>query len=85
MFFHGTMVMIPISPDSVEGEIAISVEYAAREAEERGHSLEEELWELIVHGIVHIEGPDHEIKNEEDEFKQRAEELKTLLREKKFL
>ena len=72
-------------PDSVEGEIAISVEYASREAEERGHSLEKELWELIVHGIVHIEGPDHEIESEVERFSARADELKSLLKENYIL
>lgn len=42
------------------GDLAISVETASREAELRGHSLEHELRILLLHGILHLAGFDHE-------------------------
>ncbi len=38
------------------GEIIISVETAARQAQEHGHSLEWELCLLAVHGLLHVLG-----------------------------
>jgi probable rRNA maturation factor len=42
------------------GDIAISVEQAARQAAENGLSLEAELRQLILHGMLHLCGYDHE-------------------------
>jgi probable rRNA maturation factor len=42
------------------GDIAISADYAARNARRLGHSLGEELKVLILHGVLHLAGYDHE-------------------------
>ncbi len=42
------------------GDVVISVPTAQRQAAERGHSLDRELRELLVHGILHLLGYDHE-------------------------
>jgi len=42
------------------GDLAISVETAAREADLRGHLLDLELRVLLLHGILHLAGYDHE-------------------------
>ncbi|HKJ15464.1 MAG: pyridoxine 5'-phosphate synthase [Desulfobulbaceae bacterium] len=42
------------------GDIVISVEIAAREAEKAGLSLHSHLQELLVHGFLHLIGYDHE-------------------------
>jgi probable rRNA maturation factor len=42
------------------GDIIISVEKAAEHAEDRGHSFEQELVTLLIHGVVHLSGYDHE-------------------------
>lgn len=42
------------------GDLAISVETAAREADLRGHALDLELRVLLLHGILHLAGYDHE-------------------------
>ena len=41
------------------GDIVISVETAARQAPEHGHSLSEELRFLATHGLLHLLGWDH--------------------------
>jgi probable rRNA maturation factor len=43
------------------GEILISYPQAVAQARDRGHSIKKELAILIVHGILHILGYDHEI------------------------
>jgi probable rRNA maturation factor len=42
------------------GELAISVERAASQAIEFGHSLVEEIRTLMLHGLLHLMGMDHE-------------------------
>lgn len=41
------------------GEIAISLDRAARQARRFGHSLEEEIAILMLHGVLHLKGMDH--------------------------
>lgn len=49
----------PGSP-RLAGDLAISVETAARQAAEAGHPLFTELQILVLHGILHLAGYDHE-------------------------
>lgn len=42
------------------GDLAISVETAARESERLGHPLALELKVLLLHGVLHLAGYDHE-------------------------
>ena len=56
----------------IAGDLAISVETAAREAEKRGHSLDLELRVLLLHGILHLAGYDHETDAGEMERKEIA-------------
>lgn len=46
-------------PGGVLGDIVISPVVAARQAEEAGHSLDDELALLTVHGVLHLLGHDH--------------------------
>jgi probable rRNA maturation factor len=41
-------------------EMAISLDRAAAQAKELGHSLDDELRILILHGVLHLCGMDHE-------------------------
>jgi probable rRNA maturation factor len=41
------------------GDILISVERAASQAQAAGHALEAELQLLVVHGVLHLLGHDH--------------------------
>jgi len=47
-------------PDGFLGEMAISVERAREQAGLYGHSLEEELKILMLHGLLHLLDMDHE-------------------------
>ena len=42
------------------GDLAISLETAARQAAEHGHSLRDEVRVLLLHGLLHLHGMDHE-------------------------
>lgn len=55
------------------GDIAIGIETAVRQAAEHGHSVDAELAHLLVHGILHLCGYDHET-GPEDEARMRARE-----------
>ncbi len=56
-----------------DGEILISVERANRQAIEQGISLESELINLLIHGICHLQGYDHELGAKEAEEMRVAE------------
>ncbi len=41
------------------GDIIVATDVAARQARDLGHSLQEELDTLLVHGMLHLVGYDH--------------------------
>lgn len=47
-------------PDDFLGEIAISLERARDQARANGHSTEAEVGILMLHGLLHLLGMDHE-------------------------
>jgi probable rRNA maturation factor len=48
------------TPEDVAGDLVISLETALMQAEERGHPLEMEIRLLLLHGLLHLAGYDHE-------------------------
>lgn len=50
------------------GDIMISIDRAAEQAEEYGHSFDRELGFLAVHGFLHINGYDHMTPEDEKEM-----------------
>ncbi len=64
----------------VLGDVAISLETARHQSEGHGLSLEEELTLLLIHGILHLLGYDHEISDAEDErMRKKTRELLELI------
>ncbi|XP_042488025.1 endoribonuclease YBEY, chloroplastic-like [Macadamia integrifolia] len=57
------------------GDIVISLETAARQAEERGHALLDEIRILMVHGLLHLLGFDHEVSDKAEAEMEKEEEL----------
>lgn len=76
------VLSFPHEPDEFDpdkdnlGDIVISAEQAQRQAEENGLTLEGEIKQLILHGLLHLCGYDHET----DDGEMNARELE--LREK---
>jgi probable rRNA maturation factor len=64
-------------PDNIThlGEVIISYPQAVEQAKEQGHSTEQELALLIIHGILHLLGYDHEKPEEEARMRAREKEL----------
>lgn len=54
------VLSFPEEGGGVAGEIAISLDRAAGQAAELGHGLEDELRILMLHGVLHLTGMDHE-------------------------
>jgi probable rRNA maturation factor len=53
-------------PDEMNlGDIAVSVETATAQAKENGLSFDDETAQLILHGLLHLSGYDHETDNGE--------------------
>ena len=71
-----------IQPDLL-GDVVISAETAARDAAEAGLPFEHELCFLLLHGILHLLGYDHERGSVEDarRMEAREQELFSLIRE----
>lgn len=70
-----------IEEELVLGDIVISMEKALTQAEEYGHSFERELAFLLVHGVLHLLGYDH---NNEEEEKVMFEKQENILKEMKL-
>lgn len=60
------------------GDLAVSLETAARQAAEHGHSLRDEVRVLLLHGLLHLSGMDHEVDT--GEMAARERELRRELR-----
>ena len=57
------------------GEIYISIETAIRQADEFKVSIEDELKRLVVHGILHLMGFDHEKSDEDEKIMNEREDF----------
>jgi len=58
------------------GDIVISTETAARQAEEYGNTLEEEMCFLAVHGTLHLLGYDHIEPEDEAIMREKQREAR---------
>jgi rRNA maturation RNase YbeY len=61
------------------GDVVISVDTCLREADSAGISFERHFTELLIHGILHLFGFDHE-QSEEDEHRMTAKSDELLQR-----
>ena len=50
----------PVFVEGFGGDIAVSADIAARNARVLGHSVPEEVKILVLHGVLHLAGYDHE-------------------------
>jgi probable rRNA maturation factor len=74
---HATDVLSfppPAVDNGFAGDIAVSLDIAARNARSLGHSLGQEVQVLVLHGILHLAGYDHE--GDEGEMAARERRLR---------
>ncbi len=61
------------------GDILISIPYATKSAAKAGHPLESEVQLLVVHGVLHLLGHDHEEAEEKAKMWKAQSEILTQL------
>jgi probable rRNA maturation factor len=54
------VLAFPLNDNGLLGELAISADRAAAQAREFGHSRLDEIRILMLHGVLHLVGMDHE-------------------------
>ena len=64
-------------PPEMLGDIAMAYETCAREAQDKGIAVEDHATHLLIHGLLHLAGLDHEI-SEADALAMEALEIKAL-------
>ena len=57
------------------GDIVVSVETARRQATEYGHAMDREIGFLLVHGLLHLLGEDHETPGQDARMRERQRQL----------
>jgi probable rRNA maturation factor len=69
------------APDGIKhlGEVVISYPQAEKQAQEQGHSVTRELALLIVHGMLHLLGYDHELREEEQKMRDKENKILSIL------
>lgn len=61
------------APNRLLGDVVISVDKAREQARERGRTRDEEMVTLLIHGIVHLLGYDHERSAKDARVMKRLE------------
>ena len=62
------------SPD-LAGDLVLCVPVVKREAAEQGKTLEAHFAHLVVHGILHLQGLDHETDSEAELMESRERDI----------
>ena len=60
-------------PPELLGDLVLALETCAREAAEKGIGLEQHAAHLIVHGLLHLAGYDHELSPEDARVMEKLE------------
>lgn len=61
------------------GDIVICMERAVLQAQEYGHSLSREMAYLLVHGLYHLLGYDHDTDNAQKQMRAKEEQILSAL------
>ncbi len=61
--------------DKLLGDIIISIETAQRQADNLNHSMEKELTVLLIHGLLHLTGYDHEKGKDYKVMREKESEI----------
>lgn len=63
-----------IEPAGMLGDIVVSIDTALRESELCGETSSETLFRLLIHGLLHLLGYDHERSEEEADRMQKEQD-----------
>ncbi len=63
------------------GDVVISIETAANEGESIGISMEKRFTQLLVHGILHLLGYDHEKTEQRANMEKKNNEILELIKD----
>ena len=72
---EGSAPLVSRHKPAVLGDVVIAVPEAARQAQQGRRSLDEELMVLLIHGILHLCGYDHERSEKEARRMHRRERM----------
>jgi len=64
-----------VNDNTLLGDIIISVETAQRQADSLNHSIEKELTVLLIHGLLHLIGYDHEKDEDYKIMREKEDEI----------
>lgn len=67
------LALAPDGPPELLGDIALALETCTREAADKGLTLEQHATHLIIHGLLHLAGHDHETSPEDARAMERLE------------
>ncbi len=65
------VLSFPAADPAMLGDIVVAYETCVREAEDEGRPLADHLSHMIVHGVFHLVGFDHEDDADAEEMEQR--------------
>ena len=73
----GDLTPFVLPPDGIKhlGEVIIGYPQAVVQADEHHHSVKREMAILIIHGVLHLLGYDHDKPEPEHEMRAREEEI----------
>ena len=74
---EGAVKSPEVESDKLLGDIIISAETAQRQADSLNHNMERELTVLLIHGLLHLTGYDHE---EDKDYKIMREKESEMLK-----
>jgi len=67
------LALAPEGPPELLGDVALAHETCAREAAEKGVPLEDHATHLVIHGLFHLAGYDHELSAEDADAMEALE------------
>jgi len=69
------VLSFPQNDPTLLGDVVISLDTAARQARELGCDLQDEVERLLVHGLLHLLGYDHETDEDAAVMREREDAL----------
>jgi len=72
---EGAVKSPEVESNKLLGDIIISVETAQRQADNLNHSMERELKVLLIHGLLHLTGYDHEEDADYKIMREKEDEI----------